>query len=483
MTSRFFATASRAAPTSARLMSMVSPSGRMPARPMLISTRHGCGADLATVIVAWMRSAPCDPASTNPVTPSARQSAGPSLVRAAWVWMSSRPGTTILPRASKVSAASAERLASTAAMRPPSIATSRIASTLSEGSITRPPLMIRSYVAGAARTSVTRANAAAPAAAAALTNWRRFSIITDLVTWFGRTGLTDCMCSVRYYIRAPDRGQGGSRRLNGPEEPRVLRQTVTAETRWYAARLGRKPHGQRATQRYAGGIDVVLIRRSSRRSLIQFHSWRCRCATTEITCSSGGCGVVGGSTRTSAGNPHHHRLRRRTRDRWRRPHTDRERVVRREWRALRTGRQGRRRARAHGCGAGESGRQDGHAGDLRHPHPFEPDARDAHRRPAAEGVLRRWGGAESRSGHDGRVIPGSRADDAGPGEVLHGRARDHGAGTGAHDRAVLGHDDCGSPQGRAGRRGQEGRHHQDLGRRPHGHGEEAVTRALQRGHR
>src|SRR5207245_11213703 len=30
------------------------------------------------------------------------------------------------------------------------------------------------------------------------------------------------------------------------------------------------------TQRYADGINVVLIRGLSRRSLIQFHSWRCR---------------------------------------------------------------------------------------------------------------------------------------------------------------------------------------------------------------
>ena len=43
-----------------------------------------------------------DPASMKPVTPSARQIAGPSFARAACVWMSSRPGTTILPRASIV---------------------------------------------------------------------------------------------------------------------------------------------------------------------------------------------------------------------------------------------------------------------------------------------------------------------------------------------------------------------------------------------
>ena len=92
------------------------------------------------------------------------------------------------------------------------------------------------------------------------------------------------------------------------------------------------------------------------------------------------------------------------------------------------------------------------------------------RRSAAAGVLRRRRRDEPRSGHDRRGVPGSRADDARAGEVLHRRTRHHGAGTGAHDRAVLGHDDCGSAQGGAGERRQEGRHHQDLGRRPDGHG-------------
>jgi hypothetical protein len=54
MKSRFFAIASFAAPTSARAMSIVSPSGRMPARPMLISTRPRCGADFATATVSPM---------------------------------------------------------------------------------------------------------------------------------------------------------------------------------------------------------------------------------------------------------------------------------------------------------------------------------------------------------------------------------------------------------------------------------------------
>ena len=63
-----------------------------------------------------------------------------------------------------VSAASPAMLASTAAMRPPAIATSRIALILSEGSMTRPPLTIKSYVA--ANTFDTRAHIAALAAAA-----------------------------------------------------------------------------------------------------------------------------------------------------------------------------------------------------------------------------------------------------------------------------------------------------------------------------
>ncbi len=53
-----------------------------------------------------MLSAPPEPASTQPVTPSCRHIGGPSLLRPAWVWMSIRPGATILPRASIVSVAS-----------------------------------------------------------------------------------------------------------------------------------------------------------------------------------------------------------------------------------------------------------------------------------------------------------------------------------------------------------------------------------------
>ena len=177
--SRFFAIASRNAPVSARAMFMVSPSGRMPARPIFISTRPCCGDALATSTISPMRSAPCEPASIHPVTPSERTSPGPSPVRAVWVWMSISPGTTSLPRASIVSAGSPAMLASTAAMRPCAIATSRIASIRSEGSMTRPPLMIRSYVAVWAKAFGARVTSAAPAAAA-WRNWRRFIMVNVL---------------------------------------------------------------------------------------------------------------------------------------------------------------------------------------------------------------------------------------------------------------------------------------------------------------
>ena len=76
--------------------------------------------------------------------------------------MSINPGATILPRASIVSLASPMILGSMATMRPPAIATSRMPSSPTEGSTTRPPLMTKSYVA--ARTFGMRANIAAPAA-------------------------------------------------------------------------------------------------------------------------------------------------------------------------------------------------------------------------------------------------------------------------------------------------------------------------------
>ena len=80
--SRCRAMASRAASTSARSRSMVSPPGRMPARPMLTRMRPCCGAARAMTTWGSMSSAPADPASTHAVTPSSRQMTGPSASRA-----------------------------------------------------------------------------------------------------------------------------------------------------------------------------------------------------------------------------------------------------------------------------------------------------------------------------------------------------------------------------------------------------------------
>src|SRR2546425_13031414 len=68
-----------------------------------------------------------------------------------------------------------EMWAPPATIRPRAIAMSRIASSLTEGSITRPPLRIKSYFAGTAVNAfVFRISTAAPAAA--VKNCRLFSI-------------------------------------------------------------------------------------------------------------------------------------------------------------------------------------------------------------------------------------------------------------------------------------------------------------------
>src|SRR5215470_14948673 len=85
--------------------------------------------------------------------------------------MSIRPGATILPRASMVSAASPLMSASTAAILPAMIATSRTASSPTDGSITRPPLMMRSYAAADALP--TQASDAADVQR----NWRLFIMV------------------------------------------------------------------------------------------------------------------------------------------------------------------------------------------------------------------------------------------------------------------------------------------------------------------
>src|SRR5438067_13218814 len=73
-----------------------------------------------------------------------------------------------------------------ATMRPPEIATSRTASSRPEGSMTRPPLIIRSYLAGCAADALgPRTSVAAPAAAADR-NRRRLNIVAP--TWLYTCG-------------------------------------------------------------------------------------------------------------------------------------------------------------------------------------------------------------------------------------------------------------------------------------------------------
>src|SRR5207247_3463435 len=75
--------------------------------------------------------------------------------------------------------ASPATLLSIAAIRPPAIATSRMASSLREGSMTRPFLTIKSYFAGIAVNAFgLRISAAAPAAAPR--NCRLLSIVNLL---------------------------------------------------------------------------------------------------------------------------------------------------------------------------------------------------------------------------------------------------------------------------------------------------------------
>src|SRR3989441_9177234 len=75
--------------------------------------------------------------------------------------------------------ASPAMLVSIAAIRPPAIATSRMASSLREGSMTRPLLTIKSYFAGIAVNAFgLRISAAAPAAAPM--NCRLLSIVNLL---------------------------------------------------------------------------------------------------------------------------------------------------------------------------------------------------------------------------------------------------------------------------------------------------------------
>src|SRR5215471_8751560 len=72
-TSRCRAIAPRARATLAALRLFSSPPGATPVRAILMSKRPVCGAPRATAAMASTLSAPADPASTQPVTPSERQ--------------------------------------------------------------------------------------------------------------------------------------------------------------------------------------------------------------------------------------------------------------------------------------------------------------------------------------------------------------------------------------------------------------------------
>src|SRR5215475_5161003 len=89
--------------------------------------------------------------------------------------MSISLGTTSLPRASIISADSPVTLALMATMRPLEIATSRTASRRDDASMTRPPLMIRSYLSRVVENA-DGAQANNAAHEAWYTNWRRFML-------------------------------------------------------------------------------------------------------------------------------------------------------------------------------------------------------------------------------------------------------------------------------------------------------------------
>ncbi len=128
-------------------------------------------------------------------------------------------------------------------------------------------------------------------------------------------------------------------------------------------------------------------------------------------------------------------------------------------------------------------RQDRDAGDRRHAHASQPDARSAHRGPAAPRLLRRQRGDEPRPGCRRPAVPDARADAAGRGAILHRRPRHHDAGARTLGRALLDHQRRRRAQGRPGARRPEGRHRQDLGRRPRRQIQEADARPVWTDHR
>src|SRR5262245_12089887 len=106
--------------------------------------------------------------------------------------MSISPGTTSLPRASMISADSPVTLALMATMRPLEIATSRTASRRDDASMTRPPLMIRSYLSRVVENA-DGAQANNAAHEAWYTNWRRFMLWVNesSVSWLLTLELSD----------------------------------------------------------------------------------------------------------------------------------------------------------------------------------------------------------------------------------------------------------------------------------------------------
>ncbi len=175
--SRCRAIASRAAPTSARARSIVSPSGRMPARPMLTSTRPGCGDALARPPpTSPIASAPAEP-RVDPTRDAVREQQRRPFRVAARVRVDVDEAGNDELAASRRSFRRLRRrcLASTAAIgrrRSPRRAPRRAART---DRCTRPPLISRSYFSSAASMPEERASSA-PLTAAESMNRRRFSM-------------------------------------------------------------------------------------------------------------------------------------------------------------------------------------------------------------------------------------------------------------------------------------------------------------------
>ncbi len=128
-------------------------------------------------------------------------------------------------------------------------------------------------------------------------------------------------------------------------------------------------------------------------------------------------------------------------------------------------------------------RQDGDAGDRRCARAHQHDRARARDRSAPARALRRQRGTEHGTGRHRRDVHAARQDRARHWRASSRRPRHHRAGEGPDRSALLDHDARGRPQGRPGECGEEGRHHQDLGRRSRRQVSEADAAALQRGDR